>query len=246
MTSSRIKRVVAIVHYNRPKYLNEIFTAVRDTVPEGTRIVVCDDGSQELPVLDDAIVIKGKNLGVSANKNRALWAAQDAHYICIIEDDLKPTQKGWFEAYEKAANLSGINHFCRVQDRYVQETELAFAEYMKKHDLTPIYGPSPRGDLTFITRTVLDHVGGFNPKFRGAGYAHGEWSHRVQGAGLIGHNNKWVDIKEACDTFVQVGDREGGRWQLTPKELKKQLSKNEKIYKELKETGYIYHPLVLE
>lgn len=243
---SEIKRAVCICHYNRQEHLNDIVWAVRDTVPEGTRIVICDDGSNPLAVLDDAILIKGKNLGVAANKNRALWAAQDAHYICILEDDLKPTQKDWFQAYEKAANLSGIHHFCRVQDKHVQETNPEFRQFMKKNGLTPIYGPSPRGDLTFITRKVVETIGAFNPKFRGAGYAHGEWSHRVWRAGLIGHNNKWVDIKEARDMFIQIGDREGGRWQLDKKVLKKQLIKNEAIYKELQRINYSFLPLVLE
>lgn len=240
-----IKRGVAICHYNRQQHLNDIVSAVADTVPEGTRIVICDDASDPIPTID-AILIKGKNLGVAANKNRALWALQDCHYICILEDDLKPTGKGWFETYEKAANLSGIHHFCRVQDKYVQEKSPEFQEFMKKHGFTPIYGPSPRGDLTFITRKVVERIGAFNPKFRGAGYAHGEWSHRVWGAGLIGHNNKWVDIKEARDMFVQVGDREGGRWTLDKKALKKQLVKNEQVYKELQQTPYSYLPLSLE
>lgn len=237
---------VGIAHYNRPKYLNEILWAVRDTVPEDTKIVIADDASPELAVLDDAILIKGKNLGVAANKNRVLWGLQDCTYICILEDDLKPTQKGWLELYAKAVNLSGIHHFCRVQDKYVQETNPEFRQFMKKNGLTPIYGPSPRGDLTFITRKVVETIGAFNPKFRGAGYAHGNWSHRVWRAGLIGHNNKWVDIKEARDMFVQVGDREGGRWDMDKKLLKKQLIKNEKIYKDLQHSEVSYIPLILE
>jgi len=241
-----IRRGVAICHFNRQQYLPEIIEAVEKTVPKDTRIVVCDDGSYNFVAGNDAILLRGQNLGVAANKNRALWALQDCHYICILEDDLKPTSKGWFEAYEKASNLSSIHHFCRVQDKHVQETEPEFTAFMKKHGLTPIYGPSPRGDLTFITRRVIERIGAFNPKFRGAGYAHGEWSNRVWRAGLIGHNNKWVDIQEARDMFIQVGDREGGRWELDKKALKKQLIKNEQIYKELKKTEYSYLPLSLE
>jgi len=246
MDNSGITRGVALCHYNREKHLPDIIEAIKKTVPADTKIVVCDDGSTSTVYTRGEVLIQGKNLGVAANKNRALWALQDCHFICILEDDLKPTRKGWFETYEKAAKLSGIHHFCRVQDKQVRETSPEFAAFMKTHGLTPIYGPSPRGDLTFITHKVIEHVGGFNPKFRGAGYAHGEWSHRVYNAGLIGHNNKWVDIKEARDMFEQVGDREGGRWELDPKALKKQLTKNEKIYKELQKTDYIHIPLSLE
>lgn len=244
--SGIIRRGVAVCTYNRQKYINDIVVAVQNTVPADTRIVVCDDGSDSINIPQSIILIQGKNLGVAANKNRALWALQDCHYICVIEDDLKPTAKGWFETYEKAANLSGIHHFCRVQDKQVPETSVDFAQYMTKNGLTPIYGPSPRGDLTFITNRVVKRIGAFNPKFRGAGYAHGEWSHRVNRAGLIGHNNRWVDIKEARDIFEQVGDTEGGRWVLSPKDLKKQLMRNEQIYKELQKTEYTFLPLSLE
>jgi len=246
MDDSRIRRGVGICHYNRQKYLNEIIFAVQNTVPKGTRVVVCDDGSNPLNILEDITLVQGKNLGVAANKNRALWALQDCHYICILEDDLKPISKGWFETYEKAANLSNIHHFCRVQDKHVQETSPEFAQYMKTHGFTPIYGPTPRGDLTFITHKVVERIGAFNPLFIGAGHAHGEWSHRVWKAGLIGHNNKWVDIMEARNMFEQLGDTEGGRWVLDPKDLRKQLIRNEKVYKDLQKTAYSHLPLSLE
>lgn len=243
---AKVTRGVAICHFNRQKYINDIIFAVRNTTPKGTRIVVCDDGSDNINILEDVVLLQGKNLGVAANKNRALWALQDCSYSCILEDDLLPTKKGWFETYEKAAQLSGINHFCRVQDKQVQETKPEFAQFMHQHGLSPIYGPTPRGDLTFITNNVINRIGAFNPKFRGAGYAHGEWSHRVWRAGLIGHPLKWVDIREARDTFEQVGDTEGGRWMLNMKEVKKQLQRNEKIYKDLQKTEYSYLPLSLE
>lgn len=267
---SEFKRGIAICHYNRFDSIKEITEAVKDTAPADARIVICDDGSnfthwEEAVKLDDDdiievgsrvtlediisqnfIVLRGPNLGVAANKNRALWALQDCHYIAILEDDLMPTEKGWFEQYETAAQLSGIHHFCRVQDKEVAERADAFQAFMQANGLTPIYGPSPRGDLTFITRMVLQRVGAFNPRFRGAGYAHGEWSKRCARAGLINHPNKWVDIKEARDKFVQVGDTKGGRWEESQKKIKRQLQRNKTVLKELDREDYIYHKLTLE
>jgi len=255
----KVKRGIAICHFNRLDKLGEILKAVAETAPPDARIVVCDDGSDsivwegqgDITVADiaqkhDAILLQGPNLGVAANKNRALWALQDCHYLCILEDDLVPTEEGWFQQYELAAQLSGIHHFCRVQRRMVPETVPAFAAFMQKNGLTPCYGPSPRGDLTFLTSTVVARVGAFNPRFRGAGYAHGEWSHRVHRAGLIPHPNKWVDIAEPNNKFKQVGDTEGGRWNFDEKKLKQQLNRNKQIYKELQKSNYTFHELVLE
>jgi glycosyltransferase involved in cell wall biosynthesis len=260
-----IHRGVAICHYNRIEHLEEVIKAVKETVPEGTRIVVCDDGSTPMPDpersmmhstaafhLEDitrrqeVVLIKGPNLGVAANKNRALWALQDCHYICILEDDLVPTEKGWFEAYEKASLLAECHHFCRIQDKEIPETVPTFQTFMNAHGLHPIYASSPRGDLTFCTSEAVKRVGAFNPRFRGAGYAHGEWSARVARTGLIGHPLLWMDIVEGRDKFKQLGDREGGRWLIDEGEIKAQLKRNARVLKELNVENYIYHPLVLE
>ncbi len=247
------KRGVAICHYNRGKHLYEIVGKVRETVPANTRIVVCDDGSEreELDSLaahnSQVILISGPNLGVAANKNRALWALQDCDYLCILEDDLKPVEGGWFEAYEKAAQLSGIHHFCRIQDKETPSQTMGFDTFMVENGLHPIYGTSPRGDFTFLSAAVVRAVGAFNPTFRGAGYAHGEWSSRVARAGLINHPQKWVDIAEGRDKFVQIGDTEGGRWvEGQEQKVKRQLQRNRTVLKELQRNEYTHHPLVLE
>jgi glycosyltransferase involved in cell wall biosynthesis len=255
-----IVRGVAICHFNRHHTLRKVVEGVKNTVPDGTRIVVCDDGSKHEAKLKEmmidsvedicreleVVLIKGPNLGVAANKNRALWALQDCHYLCILEDDLVPVEPGWFEIYEKAAQLSNCHHFCRVQDKEIHETVPAFTAFLKKHGLTPVFASSPRGDLTFLTKTVIKRVGAFNPKFRGAGYAHGEWSKRVAAAGLIGHPLEWLDIAEGRDKIEQIGDREGGRWEQSQNQIKHQLNRNARILKELNANPYIHHPLVLE
>ncbi len=246
-----IRRAVAICHYNRLDTLGEIVEAVKNTAPGGSRIVICDDGSDAQGGVSvsaiakdhNVLLVQGPNKGVAANKNRALWACQDAQLVCILEDDLIPRAKGWFETYEAAAVLSGIHHFCRVQDKEVPEPVPAFTAYMREASFTPIYGPNPRGDLTFLTSTIIRTVGAFNPLFRGAGYAHGEWSKRVSRAGLIGHPLQWVDIKEARDRIEQIGDTEGGRWN---DDMGDQLRRNKRVLKELQMRDYTYHELVLE
>ena len=247
-----MKRAVSICTYNRWVNLEEIIEGVLSTVPDGTDVFVCDDGSTdgtESVVLADKFAdrikyYRGPNLGVAYNKNRALFLMQNHHFSAIIEDDLVPTEKGWFDIYEKVSALTDIHHFCRVQDKIVPECKPSFTEYLKKTlNVTPLYAHSPRGDLTFLTRKVITMVGGFSPEFEGAGYAHGSWSNRVARAELISHPNLWVDIEEARVMFKQVGDTEGGRFDDDPEEIKKQLKRNKVIAKQLKKTGEVYVPL---
>lgn len=241
-------RGVAICTYNRGNKIGELIESVKDTVPSDTRVVVCDDGSidmtsEQVMSRRDIIYVRGPNLGVAANKNRALWTLQDCAYICILEDDLFPTQPGWFEVYQGMIDNTGIHHFCRVQDKLVDETVPEFTEYLDEFGYTPIYGPSPRGDFTFISNEVIRKVGGFHPDFIGAGYAHGEWSGRVAKAGLIPHPLKWIDIKEVSESFVQKGDTEGGRWLEPKQKIKDQLKANHALAKKLRRAGLTYTPL---
>lgn len=246
-----MKRGIALLTYNRAPLLKEFIQSVVDTAPDNTRIVVCDDGSTDdtpsvIQGFDNIIYIRGPNLGVAANKNRALFSLQDCHFIAMIEDDLFPQEKGWFEKYEEACLASGIHHFCRVQDKEVEEEIPEFTEwFVKTKGSTPVYGPNPRGDFTFISSLVVREVGAFNPRFKGAGYAHGEWSGRVIKAGLVPHPLKWIDIKEARDIFIQKGDTEGGRWLRTEEQNKDELKANAKVKRQLSRKNYIYCSLEL-
>lgn len=244
-----IQRGIAVVTFNRANRLEKLLKQVCKTAPKDCRIVLCDDGStDETPDIaknsNGILYVRGPNLGVGANKNRALWALQDCHFLAIIEDDLFPMEGGWFDIYEQVCQTVGIHHFCRVQDKEVPEVIPEFSTWLKEYGLTPVYGSSPRGDLTFISNQVLRKVGAFNPEFKGAGYAHGEWSARVAKAGLIPHPTKWIDIKEARDKFVQEGDVEGGRWVQPPRKIKEQIKANHHLMRKLKLSNYIYHPLV--
>lgn len=235
MTS--FKQGIAICTYNRGPKLGEVISAVLKTKPSDARVVVCDDGSTDgtydvVKSFSDVTFIHGPNMGVGANKNRALFALRNYDFITILEDDLMPLQKEWFEIYREFCLGTNIHHFCRVQDKRTQEVVPDFSEFcLNTLKLTPIFGTSPRGDLTFISNLVIRRVGAIHPSFVGVGHAHGQWSDRVAASGLIQHPLKWLDVQEANEKFVQIGDREGGRWALTPEETKEQVRKNGELRK---------------
>lgn len=234
-------RGVGIVTYNRAKRLGDIIESVIQTLPEDVLLVVADDGSTDetpgvVASFSGVHYVRGPNRGVAHNKNRALCVMRDCTYMCLLEDDLMPRETGWFELYERAAEQMGVHHFCRVQEEVEGECEYGLP-------FTPICGVKARGDLTFITRRVIATVGGLHPGFRGAGYAHVEWQNRIADAGLIDHPWKWIDIQEARDKLVQVGDTEGGRWNEDPAKIKQQLKDNRAVQRRLKAQGTTYVPL---
>jgi len=230
---------IAVLTFNRGNQICDIVQAVLDTKPNDARVIVCDDGStdttgEQLLRFPEITYIRGKNLGVGANRNRAVYSLRNVDFIAILEDDLVPTEKGWFETYMKFVLHTNIHHLCRVQNKFVDETVPDFTNWVKTNlSLTPIYGPTPRGDLTFISNMVIRHVGAFHPEFVGVGHAHGQWSDRVVAANLVSHPNKWIDIHEVSTTFRQVGDTTGGRWDKNPEEIQKQVNINAALRKRL-------------
>lgn len=237
--SSKFSEGIAICTFERANVLGDLIQAVLDTKPDGARVVVCDDGSKDNTIqvvekFPDITYIRGANMGVGANKNRAVFALRDYDFITILEDDLVPVEKNWFEIYREFCLSTNTHHFCRVQDKFVDETVPEFTAWCKNTlGLTPIYGPSPRGDLTFISNMVVRKVGAFHPDFIGVGHAHGHWSDRVIASNLVQHPNKWIDIKEAADKFIQRGDREGGRWNEKTEVIKQQIVRNALVRKQL-------------
>lgn len=236
--SSEITQGIAICTYNRAHQIGEVVQATLDTKPADARVVVCDDGSNDNTAdtiakwFPDITYIRGKNMGVGANKNRAIYALRDYDFLCILEDDLVPFEPGWFEMYQEFCLYTAVHHFCRVQDKFVEETVPDFGNWVKdKLQMTPIYGPSPRGDLTFISNMVVRKVGAMHPGFQGVGHAHGQWSDRVAASGMINHPNKWIDIAEAAAKFRQLGDTSGGRWDFDKEEVKLQIKKNSALRK---------------
>lgn len=232
---------IAICTYNRGKHIAQVIDAVLSTVPEGTRVVVCDDGSTDNTMkavgkFPTVTYIRGPNKGVGANKNRALFALRHCDFLTILEDDLIPTEKLWFETYIDFCLHTNIHHFCRVQDKFVEEVVPDFTAWcVERLNLTPIYGPTPRGDLTVISNMVVRKVGAFHPGFVGVGHAHGQWSDRVVTAGLVAHPNKWVDIKEAASKFRQLGDTTGGRWDDDQTLVRQQINANSALRRSLSE-----------
>jgi len=239
---SKFSEGIAICTYNRGDQLAKVIQAVLDTKPEEARVVVCDDGSTDNTMevvgrFPEITFLRGPNKGVGANKNRAVYALRNYDFITILEDDLVPIESGWFEIYREFCLHTNIHHFCRVQDNFVDEVVPDFAVWCQDRlNMTPIYGPHPRGDLTFISNMTVRKVGAFHPDFVGVGHAHGQWSDRVVTAGLVQHPNKWVDIKEAVAKFIQMGDTAGGRWNANPVEIQNQIKKNSNLRKLLSET----------
>lgn len=247
-----MKRGISIATYNRGNNLGTIIESVLQTKPNNAVVSICDDGSTDNTFEVVSKDFKGRvnyyggvNKGASANKARAMFALKDRDTACIIEDDLYPTELNWYEDYERFCLATNIHHIARVQNKEVLETDEKFSKYCKeKLGLTPIYGPAPRGDLSFFTAKLIRTIGSFSLKFKGVGYSHGSWSQRAAKAGLCGHSLLWVDVLESRDKFKQLGDTTGGRWNDDPEKTKAEIAANKLVRDSLKDAE-LYVPVEL-
>lgn len=249
--SSELTQGIAIVTFNRANQICDVVQAVLDTKPTNARVIVCDDGSTDntadriVKSFPEVTYIRGPNSGVGANKNRAMYALRNYDFLCILEDDLVPIEKGWFELYEKFVLHTGVHYLCRVQDKVIEETVPDFGNWcIEQLGMHPIYGPTPRGDLIFMSNMVVRKVGAFHPGFIGIGHAHGQHADRVFASDMINHPLKWIDIAESAAKFKQLGDTEGGRWNFDKAEVKEQIKKNSALRKVLGVEQLYIEPLL--
>lgn len=115
MSNERGKVGVGIITCNRPDYLRNLLNTLVDCESSIDELVVINDGR---PITDFDLffgtwIDNEVNLGVGKSKNKAMQHLLDegCDYIFIIEDDMIIKNKDIFNAYIKASDLTGIQHF---------------------------------------------------------------------------------------------------------------------------------------
>lgn len=170
---------IAVITYNRIKHLQKCIARIKQYTRHEYYLVVVDDGSQdgtaEWCKENNITVINGVNKGVSWNKNRAVYFLMnhtDCDTVLLLEDDCWPSDKDWARAWSYAANKFG--HICDAHSSanssaIVGGRGTAVDPYISKLATAP---------CTACSREALRAVGYLDPRFKGYGAAHVEWSIR--------------------------------------------------------------------
>lgn len=178
---------IAICTYNRADAFVELIESMRKFTASEYSIVVCDDGSSDGTVkrcdVLDLPVITGANKGVAWNKNRGLyWMMKrtTASHILLIEDDMLAVEQSWDRHWIEAIDTWGHANW-------------ADAEYMRPRGDRVISGDGTIADPFLskvftgcgmaFSRTALEAVGYFDPRFKGYGFEHLDMTRRCRRAG---------------------------------------------------------------
>ena len=110
--------------------------------------------------------------GVAATKNRCLAALMDAGCteLFLADDDVWPLADRWWQPYTTYTEPHLMH--CWGKTRFITyERDVSVWSW-------------PRGCLLYVTRPVVEKVGGMRTEFGRWGGEHAEWSQRIHNAGF--------------------------------------------------------------
>jgi hypothetical protein len=128
-------------------------------------------------------VVTGPRRGCAWNKNRALLylaARTTCDPLLLLEDDTRPTAVGWQDVWIAAAHRWGHVNYCYGFDAADPPPGTGTAE-------DPYRCAAFGGHCTITTRTALLEVGFLDPRFRGYGWEHVEWTWRFH----LSYSSRW-------------------------------------------------------
>jgi GT2 family glycosyltransferase len=196
---------LAVIGYSRPEYLKQCLESLDKHNWGGAdcKIVCLDFKNEELDnenidVADQSqaqqILSFGKNVGVGANKNRAIGKLleEGCDHIFLMEDDILMKRADTCAHYIEAARMSGVHH-------------LNFALHgpmNKGHGKVEIWNGMPIvvyphcvGAFSYYTKYCLDKVGLMDEKFINS-MEHVDHTYRIIQAGM--HPSFWYFADAPC------------------------------------------------
>lgn len=179
---------IGITVHNRPGMASLSVEQWRQYAPEGSKIVVVDDASEQ-PFPGSAFRFE-ENVGIAVAKNKCLELLEDYDHIFLSDDDFYPVSPNWYLPYI----TSTLNHACYTFGRKVLSCGVFFTEYEK-----------PCGCLLYMRKICLQAVGGFDTDFKGYGYEHVNYSDRIFNAGL--NPARYVDVPTSKYHFNSLDEQ---------------------------------------
>lgn len=144
---------------NRVAHLKLCLKQMEQYLPDHARIFINNDTTGE---------------GIAKSKNHCLKALRDCDYIFLFDDDCFPVAFGWADFFINAYLKSGQDHF-----NYLKRNH----ELIETKDGIGVY-KNCGGCFMFLTKDVIEQVGGYYNGYGIYGYEHAGYSQRIYKLGL--------------------------------------------------------------
>lgn len=209
---------LGIVTCNRPDFLKKLFISLNclkeDTL---TALAVCNDGADEDFKKDLEFnlnfftwIQNKENIGVGKSKNKLMrhLLEQGCDHIFIMEDDILIKSPEVFDAYIKARNKTGIQHFNFGYHGPANKAGISGGEPCPRYvidygDVKIAINQHSVGAFCYYTREVLETVGLIDEEFHNA-FEHVEHDYRIAKAGFCTPYWNWPDLANSTDYLTEI------------------------------------------
>lgn len=156
---------IGYITYNRPRHIELATSQIAKHSPHDVELFVYDDKDKK---------------GIAHGKNECLKALRHCDYIFLFDDDCFPVKDGWIDFFINASHQTDQQHFL-----YLKETPSIemIAEYPFANCAIQQFN-NCGGVFMFLTKKVIEKVGGFHPEYGRYGFEHAGYSQRIHTAGL--------------------------------------------------------------
>lgn len=205
---------IAITTRNRPNEFSLVYEAYKRLTPDAV-IVVVDDASDI--VYCEADYTFRKRAGIPRAKNKCielLYNAGCTHFF-LSDDDTYPLSLEWWKPYVE----SPYEHLC-----YTFMPGREYNEH-KRHTLG-------NGCMMYMTKNIIDTVGGFDTCFGLGKYEHTQYSWRVHAFGII--PCPFLDVVGSSELLYCMDSVNGVERSFTKEEMKMLLKDGYKRFLETK------------
>lgn len=196
---------IGICTHNRTELFKRGLAQQRKYLPPDSVIVVVDDASS-IPI-PDADYRFEEQAGIARAKNKALELLEQhgVEHFFLFDDDTWPQARGWHSPYINSPEP----HLCYTWGR-PSFVGGGLAGYS-----------NPKGCMIYVHRSVLEKVGGMDPRFGVWGHEHVSWSDRIYSAGLTKH--RYQDVN-GSDKLIFASDKVGKTQSSVPERIRNQAN----------------------
>lgn len=118
-----------------------------------------------------------ERLGIAKSKNQCLKRVKNCDYIFLFDDDCFFYKDGWEDFFIDHHKRTGIHHFS-------YQTDAGWLGlYDVKDNINQFHNGA--GVMLFITKEVIQKVGGYDNRMTYYGYEHSNYQFRIFDAGLM-------------------------------------------------------------
>jgi len=237
---------VGITTKNRSHILEKTLSNIKHhTTHEKLKIVLVDDNSNEYHKIKNFELCKkynidyyfnNKNLGIAKSKNRCIEYIDDTDFLFLYDDDCYPVKDYWWEPFITAYQEYGNEHFSlsfdKNKDGRPNGNNIINEINNKKNDISLESFSNPCGILLFLTKNVLEKIGGFDNRYDLYGKEHVGYSLRCYNMGLT--KSKFLSVKNTLKYFYSYDYENQLSSVLSYNEKEKSRKKNNIIFNDEK------------